>query len=102
MQNPYNSSRTEWYKTKLLYQSYIGYKQPYTYKQWMRLDDRYKAAALYVQFFDTITHNTLYFWVIFITKYNNIITFVTHLLNNFLGFYHKWTSGICDFYTLLL
>lgn len=55
MQNPYNSNRTEWYKTKLLYQSYIGYKQPYTYKQWMRLDDRYKAAALYVQFFDTIT-----------------------------------------------
>lgn len=51
----YTNSNSAFYKTYLMYKEYIGYKKPYTYKQWMRLPDNFKAAALYVQFYDQIT-----------------------------------------------
>lgn len=49
------NSNSEFYNTYLLYREYIGYKNELSYKRWMRLPDRFKAAALYVQFYDQIT-----------------------------------------------
>ena len=46
---------SEFYNTYLLYREYIGYKKAFSYKRWMRLPKRFKAAALYVQFYDQIT-----------------------------------------------
>ena len=49
------NSNSEFYNTYLLYREYIGYKEELSYRKWMRLPDRFKAAALYVQFYDQIT-----------------------------------------------
>lgn len=42
-------------ETYKLYKKYVPYSGNLTYNKWMRLDDRYKAAALFVHFYDTIT-----------------------------------------------
>jgi hypothetical protein len=51
----YSNSNSEFYKTYLLYREYIGYEKELSYSRWLRLPDRFKAAALYVQFYDQIT-----------------------------------------------
>ena len=51
----YSNSTSSFYKTYLLYREYIGYKGEMSYNRWLRLPDRFKAAALYVQFYDQIT-----------------------------------------------
>ena len=49
------NSNSEFYNTYLLYREYIGYTKELSFKRWMRLPERFKAAALYVQFYDQIT-----------------------------------------------
>lgn len=49
------NSNSEFYNTYKLYREYIGFKDDYTYRQWLRLPDKFKAAALYVQFYNEIT-----------------------------------------------
>lgn len=49
------NSSSEFYKTYCLYREYLGYTKPYSYARWMRLDEKYKCAALYCQFYDQIT-----------------------------------------------
>ena len=49
------TSNSEFYNTYKLYREYIGYKHDYSYRQWLRLPERFKAAALYVQFYNEIT-----------------------------------------------
>lgn len=55
MSKVFSVSNSEFYKTYNVYREYVGYKSELTYRQWMRLDDKYKAAVLYCQFFDEIT-----------------------------------------------
>lgn len=43
------------YETYRMYRNYLGYTEPYSYRQWMRLPDNHKVAALYVQFYREIT-----------------------------------------------
>lgn len=51
----YSNSTSEFYKTYLMYREYIGYEKELSYQKWLRLPERFKAAALYVQFYDQIT-----------------------------------------------
>lgn len=49
-----NNLRGPFHESKKLFRSAINYTKPLTYDDWMNLDPEYKAAALYVQFYDTI------------------------------------------------
>lgn len=49
-----NASDSEFMSTRKLFSNYIGYTQPLSYDQWVSLPDDHKAAALFVQFYDTI------------------------------------------------
>ncbi len=51
----YVDSNSEFYNTYKLYREYIGYTEPYSYRAWMKLPENFKAAALYVQFYNEIT-----------------------------------------------
>lgn len=42
------------YATRTLFRTVVGY-EPWSYDEWLSLDNDYKAAALYVTFFDQIT-----------------------------------------------
>lgn len=42
-------------ETKNLFTSYLNYTEPLTFDQWLATPDDYKAAVLYLQFFDPIT-----------------------------------------------
>lgn len=55
MSGVYSSPTSEFYKTYLLYREYIGYKKELSYSRWRRLPERFKAAALFVQFYEQIT-----------------------------------------------
>lgn len=44
----------EFYETRKLYRDYIHYEKPLTFDQWSSLDHGYKAAVLFIQFFDEI------------------------------------------------
>lgn len=48
-------SNSVFYDTYKLYREYIGYTHPFSYKQWKHLPENFKAAALYVQFYNEIT-----------------------------------------------
>ena len=52
----YNSESNEFQKTFELFASYISYKGPLTYEEWLAVEDDRKAAVLYVQFFKQITY----------------------------------------------
>lgn len=55
MANVVVNSNSQFYKTFCLYRNYVGYTKPLTYRQWIRLDDRLKAGALFCQFYNEIT-----------------------------------------------
>lgn len=55
MASIYVDSNSVFYDTYRMYREYLGYTHEYTYKQWLRLDDKFKAAALYIQFYNEIT-----------------------------------------------
>ena len=44
----------EFYETRKLYRDYTHYEKPLTFDQWSSLDRGYKAAVLFIQFFDEI------------------------------------------------
>lgn len=44
----------EFYETRKLYRDYTHYEKPLTFDQWSSLDHGYKAAVLFIQFFDEI------------------------------------------------
>lgn len=44
----------EFYETRKLYRDYTHYEKPLTFDQWSTLDHGYKAAVLFIQFFDEI------------------------------------------------
>lgn len=50
-----DSASSEFYNTYKLYREYIGFDDSYSYKKWLKLPDKYKAAALYCQFYNEIT-----------------------------------------------
>lgn len=50
----YKSSETPFYATRTMFRNVVGY-EPLSYEEWLSIDDQYKAAALYVTFFDQIT-----------------------------------------------
>lgn len=50
-----DSNSSEFYNTYKLYREYINFTENYSYKKWMKLPDKYKAAALYCQFYNEIT-----------------------------------------------
>lgn len=50
----YMCSETPFYATRSLFRAAVGY-EPLSYEEWLSIDDQYKAAALYVTFFDQIT-----------------------------------------------
>ena len=47
-------SETPFYAARSRFRSVVGY-EPLSYEEWLSLDDQYKAAALFVTFFDQIT-----------------------------------------------
>ena len=49
------SSSNQFYVTRDLFREYIHYDGPLSYEDWCNLPQDHKAAALYVEFFDTIT-----------------------------------------------
>lgn len=55
MKTIYIDSNSAFYSTYKLYRDYIGYTKALTHKQWNKLPDNFKAAALYVQFYNEIT-----------------------------------------------
>lgn len=46
--------RGPFYETKKMFRSAINYIKPLSYEDWMNIDPEFKAAALYVQFYDQI------------------------------------------------
>lgn len=53
--NVLQSKISPFHKTKKLFNDYLKIDEPLTYEAWMQLDPCDKVAALYVNFFDTIT-----------------------------------------------
>lgn len=49
------ASSTPFYATRSMFRTYINYKRPLSYKEWLSVDDDKKAAVLYVQFFEQIS-----------------------------------------------
>lgn len=49
------SYKNDFYVTRDLFISYVGYTKPLSYSEWLAVADENKAAVLYVQFFDQIT-----------------------------------------------
>ena len=53
--NILRASTSPFHETKRLFNDYLQIDEPLTYDAWMKLDSCDKAAALYVNFFDTVT-----------------------------------------------
>lgn len=45
----------EFYTTRDLFKNFIDFDEPLSYREWLSVDDSYKVAVLYLQFFDQIT-----------------------------------------------
>lgn len=54
MQDGIPRCESPFYATRTLFRGVLGY-EPWSYEEWLSLEDKYKAAALYVTFFDQIT-----------------------------------------------
>ena len=55
MSTAFVTSNSEFYNTYKLYRNYIGYSREFDYESWLNLPQKFKAAALYVQFYNEIT-----------------------------------------------
>lgn len=55
MDNVYINDSSAFYSTLKLYRNYIGYEKPISYNRWMRLEKKFKAPYLFVQFYNEIT-----------------------------------------------
>lgn len=45
----------QFYRTRDTFKTLVDYSEPLSYDEWVALDDRFKVAVLYLQFFDQIT-----------------------------------------------
>ena len=41
----------EFYTTRDLFKNFIDFDEPLSYREWLSVDDSYKVAVLYLQFF---------------------------------------------------
>ena len=46
---------TPFYETRSMFMDLLGYEEPLSYDEWLEVSSDYKAAVLYVQFFEQIT-----------------------------------------------